>query len=210
MSTYLPKDSSPGSAYSEGGGLYALGLIHANHGAEIMEYLLNQLKEATTDMVRHGACLGLGLAAMGTARQDIYEQLKFSLYQDDAVTGEAAGIAMGLVMLGTKSTAAIQDMVSYAQETQHEKILRGLAIGIALTMYGRLEEADAMIDILGRDKDPILRYVIVRSALFSLGARWLKNKRGFQCEVVALCNLIEIFQVVRHVHFGHGVLWNRK
>ena len=25
MSTYLPKDSSPGSAYSEGGGLYALG-----------------------------------------------------------------------------------------------------------------------------------------------------------------------------------------
>lgn len=27
MSTYLPKDSSPGSAYSEGGGLYALGKI---------------------------------------------------------------------------------------------------------------------------------------------------------------------------------------
>lgn len=25
MSTYLPKDSGPGSAYSEGGGLYALG-----------------------------------------------------------------------------------------------------------------------------------------------------------------------------------------
>ena len=158
MSTYLPKDSSPGSAFSEGGGLYALGLIHANHGADIMEYLLNQLKEASTDMVRHGACLGLGLAAMGTARQDIYEQLKFNLYQDDAVTGEAAGIAMGLVMLGTKSSPAIQDMVSYAQETQHEKILRGLAIGIALTMFGRLEEADAMIDILGRDKDPILRW----------------------------------------------------
>ncbi len=45
---------------------------------------------------------------MGTARQDIYEQLKFNLYQDDAVTGEAAGIAMGLVMLGTKSAAAIE------------------------------------------------------------------------------------------------------
>ncbi len=60
MSTYLPKDSGPGSAYAEGGGLYALGLIHANHGADIMEYLLNQLKEASTDMVRHGACLGLG------------------------------------------------------------------------------------------------------------------------------------------------------
>ncbi|XP_076096035.1 26S proteasome non-ATPase regulatory subunit 1-like isoform X2 [Mytilus galloprovincialis] len=158
MSTYLPKDSGPGSAYSEGGGLYALGLIHANHGGEITEYLLNQLKDASTDMVRHGGCLGLGLAAMGTARQDIYEQLKFNLYQDDAVTGEAAGLAMGLVMLGTKHANAIEDMLAYAKETQHEKILRGLAVGISLTMYERLEEADALIESLCRDKDPILRW----------------------------------------------------
>ncbi|XP_005095836.1 26S proteasome non-ATPase regulatory subunit 1 [Aplysia californica] len=158
MSQYLPKDVSPGSSYSEGGGLYALGLIHANHGGEITDYLLNQLKDATTDMVRHGGCLGLGLAAMGSARHDIYEQLKFNLFQDDAVTGEAAGLAMGLVMLGTKSSTAITDMVQYAQETQHEKILRGLAVGIALTMYGRLEEADALIESLIRDKDPILRW----------------------------------------------------
>ncbi|KAH9523483.1 26S proteasome non-ATPase regulatory subunit 1 [Bulinus truncatus] len=158
MSQYLPKDMGPGSSYSEGGGLYALGLIHANHGGEITDYLLNQLKEASTDMVRHGGCLGLGLAAMGSARQDIYEQLKFNLFQDDAITGEAAGLAMGLVMLGTKSQVVIQDMVQYAQETQHEKILRGLAVGIALTMYGRLEEADALVETLIRDKDPILRW----------------------------------------------------
>ncbi|CAC5372023.1 PSMD1 [Mytilus coruscus] len=137
---------------------YFLGLIHANHGGEITEYLLNQLKDASTDMVRHGGCLGLGLAAMGTARQDIYEQLKFNLYQDDAVTGEAAGLAMGLVMLGTKHANAIEDMLAYAKETQHEKILRGLAVGISLTMYERLEEADALIESLCRDKDPILRW----------------------------------------------------
>ncbi|CAH1781068.1 unnamed protein product [Owenia fusiformis] len=165
MSTYLPKDTSPGSAYSEGGGLYALGLIHANHGGSITEYLLNQLKDASSDMVRHGGCLGLGLAAMGTARQDVYQQLKFNLYQDDAVTGEAAGIAMGLVMIGTKSANAIEDMVAYAQETQHEKILRGLAVGIAMTMYGRLEEADTLIESLQRDKDPILRW----SAMYTIG-----------------------------------------
>lgn len=49
---------------------------------------------------------------MGSHRQDVYEQLKFNLYQDDAVTGEAAGIAMGMVMLGSKSTQAIEDMVA--------------------------------------------------------------------------------------------------
>lgn len=71
---------------------------------------------------------------------------------------------MGLVMLGTKQSTAIEDMVAYAKETQHEKILRGLALGIALTMYGRLEEADALIDSLCLDKDPILRW----SGMFTL------------------------------------------
>lgn len=74
------------------------------------------------------------------------------------VAGEAAGIAIGLVKLGTCCETAIKDMTSYAQDTQHEKILRGLAVGIALTMYGRLEESDALIETLSRDKDPILRW----------------------------------------------------
>ena len=78
------------------------------------------------------------------------------------MTGEAAGLAMGLVMLGTKSPTAIEDMISYAQETQHEKILRGLAVGIALTMYGREEEAEALIESLSRDKDPVSLSTIYR------------------------------------------------
>ncbi|XP_055616187.1 26S proteasome non-ATPase regulatory subunit 1 [Toxorhynchites rutilus septentrionalis] len=164
MQSYLPKESGPSSGYSEGGGLYALGLIHANHGANIIDYLLQQLKDAQNENVRHGGCLGLGLAAMGTHRQDVYEQLKFNLYQDDAVTGEAAGIAMGMVMLGSKHAPAIEDMVAYAQETQHEKILRGLAVGISLTMYARLEEADSLVTSLSNDKDPVLR----RSGMYTV------------------------------------------
>ena len=165
MAAYLPREVATSSAgFSEGGGLYALGLIHANHGANITDYLLQQLKEASNEVIRHGGCLGLGLASMGTQRADVYEQLKFHLYQDDAVTGEAAGLAMGLTMLGSRSQQAVEDMVSYAQETQHEKIMRGLAVGIALTMYGRLEEADTLIDNLAKDKDPILR----RAAMHTL------------------------------------------
>jgi len=164
MQTYLPKDSASGTGYAEGGGLYALGLIHANHGGEITDYLIGQVKDGSNEPLRHGGCLGLGLAAMGTHRADVYEQLKFNLYQDDAVTGEAAGLAMGLVELGSKSANAIQDMVAYAQETQHEKILRGLAVGIALVMYGRLEEADPLIESLCNDKDAILR----RSGMYTI------------------------------------------
>ncbi|OAD53328.1 26S proteasome non-ATPase regulatory subunit 1 [Eufriesea mexicana] len=56
------------------------------------------------------------------------------------------------------------DEIDYAQETQHEKILRGLAVGIAFTMYGRLEEADPLVSSLCSDKDPILR----RSGMYTL------------------------------------------
>lgn len=36
--------------------------------------------------------------------------------------------------------------------------LRGLSLGIALTVYGREEEADTLIEQMTRDQDPILRY----------------------------------------------------
>ena len=138
MVAYLPREVA--ATFSEGGGLDALGLIHANHGANITDYLLQQLKEASNEVIRHGGCLGLGLASMGTQRADVYEQLKFHLYQDDAVTSESAGMAMGLTMLGSRSQQAIEDTVLYVQETQHENIMCGLAVVIAFTTYGRLEE----------------------------------------------------------------------
>ena len=68
--------------------------------------------------------------------------------------------------MGSKSASAIEDMVAYAQESQHEKIVRGLAVGISLVMYGRLEEADPLIESLTRDKDAILR----RSGMYTIAA----------------------------------------
>ena len=51
MATYLPKSSTGGSPYQEGGGLYAIGLIHANHGqGHITEYLSSQLESATNEV----------------------------------------------------------------------------------------------------------------------------------------------------------------
>ena len=74
------------------------------------------------------------------------------MFGDNAVSGEAAGYAMGLVMLGTASTKAVDEMLQYAHETQHEKIIRGLAVGISLLMYGKQEEAESVIETLMADK----------------------------------------------------------
>ena len=35
MAPYLPRDGVSTSPYSEGGALYAMGLIHANHGQAV-------------------------------------------------------------------------------------------------------------------------------------------------------------------------------
>ncbi|CAO3688723.1 unnamed protein product [Rhizopus microsporus] len=159
LAPYLPTHGvTSNSSYSEGGSLYALGLINANHGADVLEYLRKELKETSDEVIQHGASLGLAVAGMATANESIYEDLKSVLFGDNAVAGEAAGLAMGLVMLGTASEQALDEMLQYAHETQHEKIIRGLAIGMSFIMYGREEQADGLIDKLLEDKDSVLRY----------------------------------------------------
>ena len=146
-----------GSPFSEGGALYALGLIYVNRGERIRHFLVECLRNANNEVIQHGACLGIGLAGLGTADDEIYEEVKGILYKDSAVAGEAAGIAMGLLCVGSGTDKA-GEMLAYAQDTQHEKITRGLALGIALTVYGRENEADSLIERMTRDQNPILRY----------------------------------------------------
>ncbi|KYK57650.1 Armadillo-type fold protein [Drechmeria coniospora] len=160
LEPYLPRQGglSSGSIFSQGGALYAYGLIHANHGADALDYLKMQLGQAEEEVVQHGGALGLGIAGMATGDGEIFEKLKEILFQDSALNGEAVGLAMGLIMLGTGNVKALEDMITYAHETTHEKIVRGVAMGMALIMYGRQEGADVLIEGLLNDPDPTLRY----------------------------------------------------
>ncbi|KAJ5810242.1 uncharacterized protein N7503_002460 [Penicillium pulvis] len=163
LQPYLPREhiagvGGSGSVYSQGGSLYAFGLIYANHGGMAVDLIRDHFKKATEEVVQHGGALGLGVAGMATGDEGIYEDLRNVLYTDSALNGEAVGLAMGLVMLGTGNMKALEDMIQYAHDTQHEKIVRGLAMGMALIMYGRQEAADELINGLLGDPDPTLRY----------------------------------------------------
>lgn len=159
LEPYLPRPAAiGGSIFSQGGSLYAYGLIHANHGAEALEYLTQQFTGATEEVIQHGGALGLGIAGMATGSESIYDSLQKVLYTDSALSGEAVGLSMGLIMLGTGNIKALEDMIQYAHDTEHEKITRGLAIGMSLIMYGRQEGADELIEGLLADPDPTLRY----------------------------------------------------
>jgi len=83
---------------------------------------------------------------------DAYDDLKATLYADSAVASEAAGYAMGLIKLGSASEECAGEMLIYAHETQHEKIIRGLAIGVAFIYYGKQEQSDDIITKLLAEK----------------------------------------------------------
>lgn len=167
LQPYLPQGGQSTSPFSESGALYALGLIHANKGGAgdsgTINYLTDALRNAgNSEVVQHGATLGVGLAAMATGDGELFDTLKGVLYTDSAVAGEGAALAIGLVMLGQSDSdlaqSVIPELLNYAHDTNHEKIVRALALSIAQMVYGKEESADVIIEQMARDRDPILRY----------------------------------------------------
>eukprot|EP00922_Rhytidocystis_sp_ex-Travisia-forbesii_P023669 GHVS01034710.1.p1 GENE.GHVS01034710.1~~GHVS01034710.1.p1 ORF type:complete len:1006 (-),score=143.50 GHVS01034710.1:269-3286(-) len=177
LGSYLPRvGGERGSPFSEGGALYALGLINANHSDEsVKEYLLAQLRGANNDeTLQHGACLGLGLLCMSQNDDSLYDELKGVMFMDSAVAGEAAAYAIGILMLGTASEKATSDLLGYAHDTQHEKIIRACAVAMGMVMYRREEEADALIDQLSLDKDVLIRY----GAMYCIGLAYCGTSKN--------------------------------
>lgn len=167
--------------YAEGGALYALGLIHGSYAGssadkrdETYQFLLKHLRNShANEPISHGSALGVGLTALGTNKLEVLNELKELIYTDSAVSGEAAGIAIGLVLVGSGAgnvrhnldspdadeiNEIISELKTYAKETQHEKIIRGIVMGIALINYGQEENADYVIDEMRGDRDPLMRY----------------------------------------------------
>nr|GEX20361.1 26S proteasome non-ATPase regulatory subunit 1 homolog A-like [Tanacetum cinerariifolium] len=70
---------------------------HLQQGRSLMAPYLPQIgdspRSTNIEVVQHSACLGLGLAALGTADEDIYDEIKSVLYTESAVAGEASGIS---------------------------------------------------------------------------------------------------------------------
>ena len=186
LQPYLPSapGASGANPYQEGGALFGLGLIHAPVGCNLREEaaalvapgasgatddtrtrpreVLNFLVECVrankqSEKLIHGACLGIGLAAMSSKDDGIYELLKQVLYNDNAVSGEAAAVAIGLIFLGSGEAAIVEELLTYGKDTQHEKIIRGVSMALAMLMYGRESHADTLVEEMLSSTDPWLR-----------------------------------------------------
>ena len=149
--------------YVLGGALYALGLIFVNYSWNplVIDKVMSNLQYADGNSIPvvHGACLSLGLISMGSRNMGHYSELKRILEEDIPEPGEAAGYAMGMVMLGSgyDDPNIIDEMFNFAAKTEHEKIMRGLAMGLAFVMYGKEAEADSLVEKLLSSKNALMR-----------------------------------------------------
>lgn len=100
---------------------------------------------------------------MTNSKLKVAVKLKASIAMNSVVKKCSLLLTLSIHLNVIKIIASFQSF-QYAQETQHEKILRGLAVGIALTMFNRLEESDALVTSLSTDKDPVLR----RSGMYTI------------------------------------------
>lgn len=51
----------------------------------------------------------------------------------------------------------MQELLAYAAETQHDKIVLGSALAVALIMMGCEEGADTVVEQMTRHKHPLIR-----------------------------------------------------
>ena len=156
----------------------------SNPVSSTIAYLLRSLEhtqagvEALADQpIRNGACLALGLSAMGTGDPAIYRALRDVLMADVTVSSEAAGLALGLLLLGkgpewrslefheNSATGVCDELLNTARDSSKEKIARSVALGLALMVLGLEEGAEALIGEMGGDKDSVVRY----GAQYALG-----------------------------------------
>lgn len=75
LQPYLPGEEpgATGSVYSEGGALYALGLINIGRGSHVEGYMRGKLKSFSDEVLQHGAALGLGVSGIGGQSEGMHQ-----------------------------------------------------------------------------------------------------------------------------------------
>ncbi|KAI5186494.1 26S proteasome regulatory subunit N2 [Nematocida homosporus] len=160
-----------------GGALFALGLIAVN-SPTIADSFLGSFFDAESKSSRsnvlYGACLGLGLTRLGTADTETINKFKNILYSDNVTVSEAAAYAIGLTTAGNFDLDLAREVLTYARDTEHEKISRAVGVGVALKCIGIASSEppqafSQLLDELLGDINPIIRY----SGVLSFGAAYV-------------------------------------
>lgn len=109
----------------------------------------------------HGCAMGLGAHFFQSHQLDLVDFLKSILYRDSSASAEGAAIAIGMVMFSAATAMSddvrelLDELVSWARESQHERAQRGISMAIAMILYGSGSDGIAFLDDEAHLLDPI-------------------------------------------------------
>lgn len=160
-----------------GGALFALGLICLNSPSTADSFLstfFDAELESRRGHILYGTCLGLGLTRLGTGDEESISRFKDVLYADTVTISEAAAYAIGLVNAGRFNHSLVKELLTYAKDTEHEKISRSIGVSVALQMIETAETSESqeltqVLDEMLQDSNSVLRY----TGALSLGAAYV-------------------------------------
>eukprot|EP00020_Sapocribrum_chincoteaguense_P012231 CAMPEP_0170735924 /NCGR_PEP_ID=MMETSP0437-20130122/3347_1 /TAXON_ID=0 /ORGANISM="Sexangularia sp." /LENGTH=767 /DNA_ID=CAMNT_0011074265 /DNA_START=26 /DNA_END=2326 /DNA_ORIENTATION=+ len=140
--------------YVKAGALLAIGVVNCGvrHEVDPAVALLADYVDEGSDVTRVGACLGLGLAYCGSAREDIVELLKPSLESETIHVAAFASLALGMVMVGTADAdvaeAILEALIERSESTLADTRSRYFSLGLGLLFLRRGDEADMALATL--------------------------------------------------------------
>ncbi|SCV69211.1 BQ2448_2231 [Microbotryum intermedium] len=157
------------------GAMLANGLIHSGIRTEMDAALalLSEHVESKSVPLRVAAIIGIGIAYVGTQREDIRELLLPAI-ADSAVTMEIAAItslALGFIFVGScdgeVTMSILQTMMEREDAELKSKWGRFLGLGLALLYLSRQDASDATIETLKAIEAPIGKQTLVLVEILS-------------------------------------------
>uniref|UniRef100_A0A0E0PDV0 26S proteasome non-ATPase regulatory subunit 1 homolog n=1 Tax=Oryza rufipogon TaxID=4529 RepID=A0A0E0PDV0_ORYRU len=156
MAPYLPQSGAVGggSPYSEGGALYALGLIHANHGEGIKQFLRESLRNTSAEV---GLSLGIALTVYG--REEEADTLIEQMTRDqDPILRYGGMYALALAYRGTANNKAIHQLLHFAVSDVSDDVRRTAVMALGFVLYNEPEQTPRIVSLLSESYNPHVRY----------------------------------------------------
>ncbi|KZS97248.1 26S proteasome regulatory complex, non-ATPase subcomplex, Rpn1 subunit [Sistotremastrum niveocremeum HHB9708] len=161
--THVDKYTYSAEEYIKAGAFFATGLINCGVRTEsdAPYALLGEHVENKSVLLKTNAIMGLGMAYIGSYREDLLALL-LPIIQDDTASMEVVSLtslALGFIFVGSCSgdVAGVILQTLMEREDAHlsEKWARFMALGLALLYLGRQDASDATLETLKAISHPI-------------------------------------------------------
>ena len=217
--TLLQKFLTLQLSYVQSSALFGLGIICANYiwNEEVISTITNALSSTTDNIIQYGACLSLGLITLGSQDFKYYNQALKVIKENQPESGEAAGYAMGMIMLGIGDTevydqetmvkkSVTEELFKIADTTENDSVISGAGMGLALMYYGLEQQAETIITKLLASPKPLLR----ESAAWITALAYIGKSSSVAIErLISMANLDPNPNVKRTAAIGIGFIMSK-